>query len=264
MKKEACRSKSSIWRFRSGLSPPWVVMSTGTDSGVAALWGPMPSYPAASRRPAVLPVLDRRARHREPPADSGAEIVEARRPYAPLALLAGRVAAARADQLPRTPAAWLVRPGRIRTDRIPLRIPVDLLPVTILLRVPVAGEDLDERLPLRVVLRDGQLLVQPGPGRRVETPRRAVRDDERVEPPLRELLVELLRRLGRLVAIGRQRAGVDTRRAERYVAQLELGLLEVEVALAVRPVVQRKLDALPERSHHAHRADQLAVERPAR
>ena len=53
MKKEACRSKSSIWRFRSGLSPPWVVMSTGTDSGVAALWGPMRSYHAASRGPAA-------------------------------------------------------------------------------------------------------------------------------------------------------------------------------------------------------------------
>ena len=128
----------------------------------------------------------------------------------------------------------------------------------------MAGEDLDERLPLRVVLRDGQLLVEPGPGRRVETPRRAVRDDDRVEPPLRELLVELLRRLGRLVAIGGQRAGVDARRAERHVAQLQLELLEVEVALAVRPVVQRELDALPEGSHHAHRADQLAVERADR
>ena len=213
---------------------------------------------------AVLPVLDGRARHREPATDARAEIVDLRGAHPTLAFVRGRALTARADQLARAPAAGLVRPGRCRTDGVPLRVPVDRLPVPVLLRVPVAGEDLDERLPLRVVLRGGQLLVEPGPGRRVETPGRAVRDDDRVEAPLRELLVELLRRLGRLVAIGGQRARVDARRAERHVAQLELELLEVEVALAVRPVVQRKLDALPERSHHAHRADQLAVERADR
>src|SRR5207249_2768027 len=244
MKKDACRSKSRIWRFRMGLSPPWVVMSTGTDSGAGALWGTMRANHAASRGPAAS-VMPWRAR---PPVPRPG-------PARGVAL---------ADQLARAPAAGLVRPGRLRTDRLPLGVPVDLLPVTVLLRVPVAGEDLDERLPLRVVLRGGQLLVEPGPGRRVETPGRAVRDDDRVEAPLRELLVELLRRLGRLVAIGGQRARVDARRAERHVAQLELELLEVEVALAVRPVVQRTLDGLPEWTHHAHRADQLAVERADR
>src|SRR5207244_8872937 len=134
---------------------------------------------AVAALPAVLPVLDRRARNREPATDPGAEVVEPRRRHAPLALVVRRVAAARSDQLARAPAAGLVRPGRRRTDGVPLRVPVDRLPVPVLLRVAVAGEDLDERLPLRIVLRRGQLLVERRPRRRVEPPGRAVRADDR-------------------------------------------------------------------------------------
>src|SRR5262249_31845136 len=151
--------------------------------------------------PAVEPVLGGRARHGAMARRSRGEVVEARRLHAALALLGGRVAAAGADELARLPAAREVVLRRSRADGIALRVPVDLLPAPELLGVAVAGEDLDQRLPIGVVLRLRELLVERHTGRRVEAPGRAVRDHDRVEAPLRELLEELARRLGRLVAV---------------------------------------------------------------
>src|SRR5262249_3426814 len=153
---------------------------------------------------------------------------------AALALLGGRVAAAGADELARLPAAREVVLRRSRADGIALRVPVDLLPAPELLGVAVAGEDLDQRLPIGVVLRLRELLVERHTGRRVEAPGRAVRDHDRVEAPLRELLEELARRLGRLVAVVGELARVDARGAVEHLPQLLLVLAEVEVTLAVR------------------------------
>src|SRR5581483_11235061 len=149
-------------------------------------------------------------------------------------------------------------------DRVPLRVPVERLPVAVLLGVAVPRVDLDEPLLLRVVLGGRELLVERRAGRRVESPRRAVRDDERVEAPLRELLEQLLRRLRALRAADGKLARVDAGGTERRREELLLELLEVEVALAVRPVVERELEPLPERLAGPERADQLLVERADR
>src|SRR5262249_10042526 len=156
-----------------------------------------------------------------------------------LALVGGRLAAAGPDELAGAPAAWLVVLRRRGTDRLALLVPLDVLPAAVLLRIAVSGIDLDERLARGVVLGGGGLMVHGDARGRVEPPRRPVRDDEPLAAPLRQLLEQLLRRVGVLVAARRQLAGVDALRTERRVEQLLLVQAEVEVALAVLPVEQR-------------------------
>src|SRR5262249_49957659 len=151
------------------------------------------------------------------------------------------------QDLARLPAAGQVVRGRLRAHRVALRVVGDLLEVAELLRVAVAREHLDQRLAVGVVLRGGELLVPARSRRRVEAPRVAVRDDDRVEAPLRELLEQRLRRVCRLAAVRGKLAGVDAVRTDRGGSQLLLESPEIEVALAVRPVEQREPDALPER-----------------
>src|SRR5436309_1437703 len=195
---------------------------------------------------AVLPVLDRRARHGAMPRDAGPEIVGARRRDALLALRRRGVRAARADDLARLPAAGKVVPRRLGTVGRAARITVDGEPGAILLGVAVPRVHLEEALLLLVVHGAPELLVERAPGGGVEAPRRAVRDDERVEAPLRELLEEDVGRLGRLVAVGGQFARVDARRAERNGEELALEAPEVVVALAVREIEEREGGPLPE------------------
>src|SRR5207247_11341572 len=123
----------------------------------------------------------------------------------------------------------------------------------------MAGEHLDERLPCGVVLGADELLVPRGARRRVETPGVAVRDDERVEPPLRELLEQLARGVRRLGAVLGQLAGVDAGGAERDGGKLGPAGPEVEVALAVREVAEREAEPPREGRPLAERAEQALV-----
>src|SRR5439155_855631 len=185
---------------------------------------------------AVFPVPDRRGRHRAMPRDAGPEIVGARRRAALLALGRRGVRAARADDLARLPAAGKVVLRRLGTAERAARITVDGEPGAILLGITVPRVHLEEALLLLVVHGAPELLVERAPGGGVEAPRRAVRDDERVEAPLRELLEEDVGRLGRLVAVGGQLARVGILRIARERVALPDRLLRL------RPV--RGCDAL--------------------
>src|SRR4029079_15964434 len=111
-------------------------------------------------------------------------------------------------------------------------------------------EELDA---IRVVHRTLELLVERDARGRVETPRRPVRDDHRVVSPLVQLLVEEVGRLGRLVAVGRQRLHVDAGRTERRRDDLLLQLAEIEIALAVEEIEERELEALRQRRPRGER-----------
>src|SRR5262249_21370021 len=188
------------------------------------------------------------------------QVVAPRALHAALALRGGRVAASRADDLARLPAARGVALGRRRAHGRAPGVVADLLEAPVLLGVAVSGIHLDQRLPIGIVLARGELLVPGRAGGRVEAPRVAVRDDDRVETPLPELLDQLPRRERHLAAVLRQLAGVDTGGTGRYGGELVLELTEVEVALAVRPVEDGKAQPLPERRTLAQRADQVTVE----
>src|SRR5262245_705 len=153
---------------------------------------------------AILPFIDRRIRDGLSAGDAGVEVVAARRLHALLALVGGGVPAAGADDLAGLPAAGQIVGGRCRTARLPRVVEQHLAPAPVLLGVAVARVDLDQRLLLRIVLRRGELLVPTAAGRRVEAPGGAVRDDQGVEAPLRELFEQRLRRLRRLVTVGGQ------------------------------------------------------------
>src|SRR5207245_3625519 len=109
-----------------------------------------------------------------------------------------------------------------------------------------------------------ELLVPGRARRRVEAPGVAVRDDERVEAPLRELLEELARGVRRLGAVLGKLAGVDAGGAERDGGELVLEGPEVEVTLAVLEVEEREAKPLPEGRALAEGADQALVERADR
>ena len=190
----------------------------------------------------VLPVLDRGPGHGRTTGRAGVQVVAPRVRDATLALRRRRVAAARAHDLARLPAARGVARGRFRADRRTLGVVGDLLEAAVLLRVPVAGVHLDQGLAIGIVRR-GELLVPARARRRVEAPRVAVRDDDRVEAPLPELLEQLVRRERHLAAVLRQLARVDADGTGRRRRELVLELAEVEVALAVRPVEDGKADA---------------------
>src|SRR5262249_7004302 len=88
---------------------------------------------------AVLPVVDRRTGDAAMARDARLQIVETRGRDALLAVGALRVAAARADDLARLPAARQIVLRRRRTARLALVVELDVLPRAELLRVPVAG-----------------------------------------------------------------------------------------------------------------------------
>ncbi|MCP5056623.1 MAG: hypothetical protein GY937_07815 [bacterium] len=69
-----------------------------------------------------------------------------------LALRAGQVAATLPHDLPGAPAAGQVVRGPLRTDPLAVRSVLELTPRPVLLGVPVARHDLDQRLLVRVVL----------------------------------------------------------------------------------------------------------------
>src|SRR5262245_51194557 len=216
---------------------------------------------AVAALPAVLPVLDAAARERHPSGRLGVEEIDAGGSHPTLAFHRRDVAAAGAHELARLPAAREIALRRRRTDGLAVRAPGDLVPVPVLLRVAVARVDLDQGLPVRVVLRADELLVPARARRGVETPGVPVRDDDRLETPLRELLEQLAGGVRGLAAVVGQLTRVDARGAERNLGELVLEAPEVVVALAVREIEDRKTQALPERRALAEGADQALIER---
>src|SRR5262249_12312463 len=140
---------------------------------------------------AVLPFFDGRPRHRGAAGRAGVQVVAPRVLHATLALRGRCVATSRAHDLAGLPAARGVALGRRRADGRALGVVADLLEAPVLLGVAVSGVNLDQRLTIGIVLARGELLVPARAGRRVEAPRVAVRDDDRVEAPLPELLEQL-------------------------------------------------------------------------
>ena len=102
--------------------------------------------------------------------------------------------------------------------------------------------------------------------RRVEAPGGAVRDDDRVEAPLRRAsrTAPAASARPRWQSAGSSRVSTPSGQIG-VVAQLVLELAEVEVALAVRPVEEREAEPLPERRRAgAARRSSWCVERADR
>src|SRR5262249_15201668 len=175
---------------------------------------------AVAALPAVLPVVDGRSRHGTKARHAGGDVALPRLLDALLALRRARIGAARADDLPRLPAARQVVGGRLRATPGAARVTDPRLPRTVLLRVPVSGVDLEQPLPVGVVLRAHELLVEAAAGGSVEAPGRSVRNDERREAPLPELLEELGGCERDLVTVGGGAPGVDARGADRHRQEL--------------------------------------------
>ena len=117
----------------------------------------------------------------------------------------------------------------------------------------MARVDLDQTLLLGIVLRAIERLVHARAGRRVEAPGRAVRDHERREAPLRELLEQHVRRARVLAAIRGELARVDADRAVRDAGERVGEPAEIQVvAPAERVDVARARDAIePLEERHA-------------
>src|SRR4029077_15372860 len=150
------------------------------------------------------PVLDVSAGHRYAAGHSGLEEIAARCRHSPFALLRGHRAAPRANDLTGAPTAGLVVLRGFGADRISLGVPVDGFPAAVLLGIAVPGEYLDQGLLLGVVVWRGELLVQGGARGRIEAPRRAVRDDDGLEAPLRQFFEQHLGGECALVTVKRQ------------------------------------------------------------
>ncbi len=191
---------------------------------------------AVSTLAGVEPVHGARPRHGEMRLGQRRGGVGAGLRSAPLALF-GRLAlcsAALADDLAGAPAAGEVVRRGLRAHGVALCIEEDSAPVAVLLRVSVAGVDLDQRLPVGVVLLARELLVPGGARRRVHTPGGAVGNHDRVVPPLVELPVQLTGSRRGLDAILREIASVHARLAQIEVRALREELREVVVALVAR------------------------------
>src|SRR5262249_34982498 len=153
----------------------------------------------------IQPLLEVHAGDRPVPGNAGIDIVLSRLGGArrTLRFVQSRRSAARLDDFTSAPATRQVVGGRLRAARLATVVEDHLVPVAVLLRVPVARHDLDEELLLRVMHGGRQLLVPGRSGGRVQTPGVAVWDDDGVETPLVELVEELARGRGRLVAVAR-------------------------------------------------------------
>ncbi len=116
----------------------------------------------------------------------------------------------------------------------------------------VSGEDFEQALPLRVVMRGRELGREGGAGRRVDAPHESVGNDERLAAPLRELLEEHLRGRRVLLAIGGQLARVDPARTHRCVGELADPPQEVGVGRVAEG--EQRLDAArePEEARALH------------
>ena len=133
---------------------------------------------------------------------------------APLALLRRKIAAARADQLAGTPAAGQVLGGRRGTDALAGCVPLVFGEVAELLAIAVAREGLEQELAIGILLGADQRVAKVCARRRVHAPGEAMRDHDRVEAPLRELLEEL----SGVGAFSRQSSGSS--RVSRPTSQL--------------------------------------------
>ena len=190
-------------------------------------------WPASSQSSAVSPPID------EVPGDAHVCVAQACL-VGPLRAHRFRLAGCEAafhDDVARTPAARQIVLRRRRAGRrSPVRVRDDFLPGPVLLRVAVPGIDLDQREFLGMLaLRER--LVPGRAGWRIETPTRAVRNDQRIEALLVEATHEVARRRGLFEAVGRQFVGRLLRIAGRHLLDVLDETIEVVVGRAFRHVL---------------------------
>ena len=99
--------------------------------------------------------------------------------------------ATRGDDFTSTPTGRFVIGGRRGTGLAIVGTQKHFFPVPIFLGVSVAGIDLNQTLPARIMLVVGQLLVPGGAQRGVETPGGSVRDHQRFQIPIVKPIKEL-------------------------------------------------------------------------
>jgi hypothetical protein len=158
---------------------------------------------------AVEPVLGARVGEHPLHLDASLECEAPGLLHAGLALLARQVPTALAHDLAGAPAAGQSIRGRRRADPLAPVVARGLGTGPVFLAVAVPREDLDQALALRVVLAVAELVVHARAGGGVSAPGQAVRNHQRVEAPLRQLLEQLGRGGGVFAAVGRQVARVD-------------------------------------------------------
>ena len=187
------------------------------------------------------------------PGETDAKVVRTRLFDATLAELGSRIIAALTNHLARAPAARLVPIDRLRALE-PAFGEAPPAEVSILLGVAVPGKHLDQALKLCIVELGAELLVPGVADRRVEAPRRAVRNHQRVEPPFVELLEQRVRARRALTAGQRELPAVDAFGAHRITSVLADVPGEIEIGLLVGERARGNRQERPERAELRKRA----------
>ena len=104
----------------------------------------------------------------------------------------------------------------------------------------MARVNLDQGLASGIMLRGRELLIEARARRRVEPPGVAVRNHQRIEAPLLELLEQRVRVSRRLHTVCGQRSRIDARLTAWHGGGFFIVVAEVPVVLAVLPVLQRE------------------------
>ena len=201
---------------------------------------------AISTLSGVEPVLDRLSGHGLDPVASGLHVELTRLGRTAIALglvaatrLGARAQAAVSDDLAGALAVVQVIGPGLRADGGAIRAVLDSAPVAVFLGVAVARVDLDQPLPIGVVIALSKLPIPAYAGRCRGAPGGAVGNYDRRVAPVVELFEQLARRVGALDAVVGKLAHASVGAALGDRNRLAQERVEIEIALAILEVEKR-------------------------
>ena len=193
----------------------------------------------------VEPIFESLARDHHESVASGFDVVAPGHGGARFAFIGGlaSVQATLSNDLPRSPAPGREVLPRRRTTRRAVFVELDMAPVSVLLGAAVSRVDFDQGLAVGIVLTRPKLRSPRGSARRGCAPGGSMRNDDRLEAPLVELLEELPGCRHRLDAVGGERPDIVRRRAVRHRSRLLEVHVEIQITLTIREVDQGEQDS---------------------
>ena len=185
---------------------------------------------------ATEPVFDLGVRHGPVSRDPCVNVVLLRIAHAFFALFGRRAAAARADEFARASATRGVFVGGFGTTQAAVARDVDRAPVAVFLGVAVSRKDFEQDLSIGVMMVGRELFVEARAGRRVEPPRIAMGNDDRLMSPLIEFFKKCRGVGGGLMAVVGEVVRVDALFAGGGRGDLVVVGAGVPIHIAVLPV----------------------------